>query len=84
MITVFGKDRIGIIYAISQILYHEGVNIEDISQTILQGFFSMVMLVYIPEEIGIAALREKFAILTDEGLTVQVQKTEIFDIMHNL
>lgn len=45
IITVVGKDKVGIIAAISSLLAQNNVNILDISQTIMQGFFTMIMLV---------------------------------------
>ena len=84
VITVIGRDRTGIIYKVSKILYELGVNIEDISQTILQQYFTMLMLVWIPEDTALSTLSEKFEELKQEGLSVQVQKTEIFDAMHKI
>ena len=84
VITVIGRDRTGIIYKVSKILYELGVNIEDISQTILQQYFTMLMLVWVPEDVAISTLNKEFEILKNEGLSVQVQKTEIFDAMHKI
>ena len=47
VITVLGKDRTGIIAAVSNLLYQNGVNILDITQTILSDMFTMIMLVEI-------------------------------------
>lgn len=84
VITVIGKDKTGIIYKVSKVLYESNVNIEDISQTIMQQYFTMLMLVSIPPEIKIAELIDSLAPLREEGLSIQVQKTEIFDAMHKI
>lgn len=84
VITVIGKDRPGIIYRISKILFESGINIEDISQTIMQDYFTMIMLVKGPENADIAALSEKMSVLADEGVSVSIQKSDIFDVMHKI
>ncbi len=84
VITVIGKDKTGIIFKVSKILYENGINIEDISQTIMQDYFTMIMLVSSESAINVSRIKEKFASLKDEGLSVEIQKTEIFDVMHNI
>ncbi len=84
VITVIGEDKTGIIYKVSKILYEMNINIEDISQTIMQKYFTMLMLVSIPQDVKISELTEKFSVLKEEGLSIQVQKTDIFDSMHKI
>ena len=84
VITVIGKDKTGIIYKVSKILYELGVNIDDISQTVMQSYFTMLMLVSAQESTKITLLTQKLEPLREEGLSVQVQKTEIFDAMHKI
>lgn len=84
VITVIGKDRPGIIYNVSKILYEDGLNIEDISQTIMQDYFTMIMMVSADDSTSISELSEKFASLKSEALSIQIQKTEIFDAMHQI
>ena len=84
VITVIGEDKTGIIYKVSKILYEMNVNIEDISQTIMQKYFTMLMLVSIPQDVKIVELSERLATLKEEGLSIQVQKTDIFDAMHKI
>ncbi|MCL1802949.1 MAG: ACT domain-containing protein [Eubacteriaceae bacterium] len=84
VISVIGKDRTGIIYSVSKILYESGVNIEDISQTIMQGYFTMVMLVSIPEDISITELRNSLSPLNEQNLSIQLQKAELFDETHHI
>lgn len=84
VITVLGHDQTGIIYKVSKILYENGVNIEDISQTIMQEYFTMLMLVALPQTLLISDLSEKLQKLSEDNLSVVIQKTEIFDIMHKI
>ena len=84
VITVIGKDKTGIIYKVSKILYELGVNIDDISQTVMQSYFTMLMLVSAQESTKITLLTQKLEPLREEGLSVQVQKTEFFDAMHKI
>lgn len=86
IITVIGHDQVGIIAGISAILAENNVNILDISQTILQGFFTMVMVVdSANSRIDIAELRE---ILRQKGeqisLKITVQHEDIFKFMHRI
>lgn len=86
IITVLGHDRVGIIATISTILANSRVNILDISQTILQGFFTMVMVVDTSEsQIEVARLRELLTEAGKElGLQVTVQHEDIFKFMHRV
>jgi len=84
VITVIGKDRPGIIYSVSKILFEEGLNIEDISQTILQDYFTMIMIASGPDSTDIRSLNARFDELAGDSLSIRLQKTEIFDSMHNI
>ena len=62
VVTVIGKDQKGIIAKISNILFENGVNILDISQTIMQDMFTMIMLVnFENENVTVKQISEKFA-----------------------
>ena len=81
-----GHDRIGIIAAIATVLAETGINILDISQTILQGFFTMTMVVDLSQStVDIAELRE---LLAEQGeklkLQITVQHEDIFRFMHRI
>lgn len=86
IVTVIGRDRVGIIAGICVALAKINVNVLDISQTILGGMFTMIMLVDIGEssvpfsEID-AALEEEAERL---GVTVRIQREEIFNAMHRI
>lgn len=86
IITVLGHDRVGIIYSISAILAQANVNILDISQTILQGFFTMVMVVDISASTDeLSVVRENLVAKGAElGLQVTVQHEDIFRYMHRI
>lgn len=85
-ISVIGKDKVGIISKVSTTLSECNVNIEDISQTILQGMFSMLMAVDLTKmKLPYEALVEK---MNDLGAALEVEITvrreEIFTAMHRI
>ncbi len=86
IVTVLGKDRVGIVAGVSRVLAENNVNIEDISQTIMQDFFTMMMLVTVDEdEISIADLQKKLNALAEElDLKITVQHEDIFRYMHRI
>ena len=86
VITVIGTDRKGIIAGVSGILCEADVNIDDLSQTILQGIFTMVMLVDLagmnrPLEALQTALEACGARL---GVEIRFQRAEVFTAMHQV
>lgn len=86
IVTVIGNDRVGIIAAICVKLAQYNVNILDISQTILHGSFTMVMAVDISAaNASFSVVRDALASLGEEmGLSIRIQREEIFDAMHNI
>ena len=85
VVTVLGKDRTGIITAVSNLLYQKGVNILDISQTILSGMFTMIMLVEIGQDSQYDVVREALLTMAQEmNLEIRVQRSDIFDAMHRI
>ena len=86
IITVIGKDRKGIIAGVSTELADAGINILDISQTIMQEYFVMIMLV----DLGSATddfdiIQEKLDRKGNElGVQVKMQREEIFQAMHQI
>ena len=86
IITVIGKDQVGIMYGVSGVLSDLGVNIEDVTQTIMQEYFTMLMLVRIDEaKTGFGELRVALEELGKEkNLSIRIQKEEIFDTMHKI
>ena len=86
IVTVVGQDKVGIIAAICALLAENNVNILDISQTILQGSFTMVMAVDVgASKASVGDLREKLAELGQKmEISIRIQREEIFDAMHRI
>ncbi len=86
VITVLGSDRIGIIAAVTAILAEAGVNILDISQTIMQELFTMVMMVDLAHMgMDLETLQEKLVAKGEElGVQIRVQRDDIFRSMHRI
>lgn len=85
VITVLGKDTIGIIAGVSQALAEEKINILDIRQTIMGEIFSMFMMVDVPENADFAYLNDKFDNLGEKlGVRIQITQEKIFDSMHRI
>ncbi len=86
IITVVGKDTVGIIAKICTYLADNGVNVSDITQTIVQGFFNMMMVVDITESTkAFGDLQKDLSSLGEEiGVQVKAQKEEIFEKMHRI
>lgn len=86
VITVLGKDRVGIIAGVSNILAESNVNILDITQTIMKDVFTMITLVDISScNIPFDTLSEKLDKKGVElGLKIQIQHEDIFNSMHRI
>jgi ACT domain-containing protein len=86
IVTVVGKDKSGIIAKVSTALADNNVNIEDISQTILQDTFTMLMLCDLSSsKMAIADLNALLSKLGQEiGVVIHVQNEEIFNAMHKI
>ena len=86
IITVVGKDTVGIIAKVCTYMADDQINILDISQTIIQGFFNMMMIV------DTSRMTIDYAKMTDEitrlgektGVQIKCQREEIFDKMHRI
>lgn len=86
VVTVTGKDKKGIIATVSAFLSERGVNIEDISQTILGEYFAMIMIVDMREaKMGLAELAAECTELGKQiGMSIYMQHEDIFNAMHNV
>ncbi len=86
IISVFGKDRPGIIAGLSAVLYRHGANILDISQTVMQGaIFTMVMLIEVSEGDSFSGLKADLEEAAEGlGMELHLQREEIFDSMHRI
>ena len=86
IVTVIGKDRVGIIASVTNLLSSYGVNVLDISQTVLQEYFTMIMLV------DASACTVPFAELARaldaegqaSGLQIRAQREDVFNAMHRI
>lgn len=86
IITVLGKDQVGIIAKVCTFLANEEINILDISQTIVSGWFNMMMVV------DISNATHKFEEVVDKldklgneiGVDIRLQREDIFDSMHRI
>lgn len=86
IITVIGKDRVGIIARICTYLAENDINVLDINQSIVQGFFNMIMIVDAQDA------KKDFAVLNGEiekiseelGVKIKMQHEDIFNVMHRI
>lgn len=86
IVTVLGKDTVGIIARVCTYLAENGINILDISQTIVDGYFNMMMIV------DVSGIEKDFTLICDEldelgkniGVSIHCQREEIFEKMHRL
>ena len=85
VVSVVGKDQVGIIAKVTNVLAENNVNIQDISQTILQDFFTMIMIVDITEEDSLEKLQRQFDHVSKEmNVKINIQLEEIFKAMHRV
>jgi ACT domain-containing protein len=85
IVSVIGKDQVGIIAKVTTILAENKINILDISQTILQDFFTMMMLVDVTDYPDLESLQEQLSEIGDLlGMNISVQLEEIFQAMHRV
>ncbi len=86
IVSVIGKDKKGIIAKVSAKLYDMDINVEDISQTILQDHFTMIMMVSLDDT------NESFSSIADvlkktgeeDGVEIRIQHEDIFNSMHKI
>ena len=86
IITVLGKDRVGIIAKVCVYLSQNNINILDIAQTIVDGYFNMMMVVDASSSTkDHDRIAEELKDIGDElGVQIKAQNQEIFDMMHRL
>ena len=86
VVTVVGKDRVGIIASVCTALAGFDVNVLDINQTVMQGYFTMMMVVEVSMcNVPVAELVTKMDDLGKEmGLSIRVQREDIFEAMHRI
>ena len=86
IVTVVGKDRVGIIANVCVALAGFHVNVLDISQTVMQGYFTMMMVTDVSMcNVPLAELVTRMEeIGKDMGLSIRVQREDIFEAMHRI
>ena len=86
VVTVVGQDKVGIIAKVTNILANNQVNVLNINQNIMDGFFNMVLIADMTDsKVGIKTLKEHLDKLSEEiGLEIRVQSEDIFTAMHQI
>lgn len=86
VLTIVGKDKVGITAKMSNALAEMNINIININQNIMQGFFNMVLIADMAEaNVPIAEARDKMAALGEEiGVEIRLQSEEIFSAMRRI
>lgn len=86
IVTVVGKDRVGIIAGVCTALADFNVNVLDISQTVMQGYFTMMMATEVSAcNVPLAELVQRMDELgVGMGLSIRVQREDIFQSMHRI
>ena len=86
VITVVGKDKVGIMARVCTYLADNGINILDISQTIVSGYFNMMMIADMGEKIkDFERVKSELDEMgTSIGVQIRLQREEIFDMMHRI
>lgn len=86
VITVLGADRVGIIAAVTKVLAEQKINVLSINQTILDGFFNMVLMGDMTDaELDMQTLQKQFTALGESmGLDIRAQLADVFYKMHRV
>ena len=86
IVTVIGKDQVGITAAVCSLLAQHSINILDISQTVLQEYFTMVMLVDAgAAKVPFGELADQMSALGDQmGMVIRAQREDTFQAMHRI
>ncbi len=86
IVTVIGKDRVGITAAVCSLLAEHNINILDITQTILSGYFTMMMVVDLDgAHMDFAHIDEALQPIRDElGMSIHMQRMDIYEAMHRV
>ncbi len=85
-ITVIGHDTVGVVAKVAGLCTELNINIEDVTQSILQGMFAMIMLVDISNcNVSHEELHKRTnALATEMGMQINVTRQEVFDAMHTI
>lgn len=83
VVSVIGKDQVGILAMVSQKLARAGANIIDVTQSVLREYFAMIMIIEISEDCDLTLLGEELA-ENDMGMEINVMHEDIFKSMHRI
>ncbi|GMA47542.1 ACT domain-containing protein [Tetragenococcus muriaticus] len=85
VLTVIGKDKVGIVAHVSQHLAALNINIVDITQTIMQDYFTMMMILEMDKQVNFESIRDELDKAGQQlGIKISIQNEEIFNAMHKL
>ncbi|MFJ6941925.1 MAG: ACT domain-containing protein [Limosilactobacillus mucosae] len=85
ILTTIGKDKTGIIAGVSSYLAQNDINIVDVSQTIMDGYFTMMMMVDVDAAADFEKLTQELdALGTKLGVDINIRNQEMYDAMHQL
>ena len=85
ILTVVGKDKVGIIAGVSQKLAELNINILDVSQTIMEDYFTMMMMLQMQQEADLEAIKQALSQVENTlSVKISIQNEEIFNAMHKL
>ncbi len=85
ILTVIGKDKVGIIAGVSQKLSELEINIVDVTQTIMQEYFTMMMMLEMDKQTDFEHTRQELSKIGEVlGVKISIQNEEIFEAMHKL
>ncbi|HBC4631879.1 ACT domain-containing protein [Enterococcus faecalis] len=85
ILTVVGMDKVGIIAGVSQKLAELNINILDVSQTIMEDYFTMMMMLQMQPEADLEAIKQALSQVENTlSVKISIQNEEIFNAMHKL
>lgn len=85
IIVVYGKDRTGIIYNVTKILYENNTNVLDIKQTIVDGYFNMMTIADVAKAKSLSKIKDALNTYAKKSsLNINFQLEDAFNAMHNL
>ncbi|MCO8288253.1 ACT domain-containing protein [Tetragenococcus halophilus] len=85
VLTVIGKDKVGIVAGVSQSLTTLNINIVDMTQTIMQDYFTMMMILDMDKQTSFDYIRQELDKTGQQlGVKISIQNEEIFNTMHKL
>ncbi|BCA85649.1 UPF0237 protein [Enterococcus saigonensis] len=85
ILTVIGQDKVGIIAGVSQKLADLDINILDVSQTIMEDYFTMTMMLQLTQNADFESIKKALNLVGDKlGVKINIQNEEIFNAMHKL